>query len=216
MTGSPRPAPEGRENDGTFLRGALRRGFLTVTHVCLPQLHLTWYLTRRLYNRLPTWRTGLCSCCNVPWRRTASQPLLSTPTPPQATGAFSASPPRFTTMASLTSAPRMAAMHGSGMTATGRPWLHWSVSYPAWCSLCAQIRDLECQSHLMKASNPERRQKSNLCLWKPFSTPSSLAAPPIAESLPLGSGAFGLRRHANLRARALQGGPSVSSFHMHA
>lgn len=100
--------------------GVPSEGVSCLTRVCLPQLHQTWCSMLRSYSRLPTWRTGLWPCCSVPWKRTASRPLLCTPTPPEAIGAFYASPPRSTTTASLTSAPRMAATHGFGMTVTGK------------------------------------------------------------------------------------------------
>lgn len=146
-----------------------------MTHVCLPQLPLTWCLTPRLYNRRPTWRTGPWPCCSVPWKRTASRPPQSTPTPLQATVAFYGSPPRSTTTANLTSAPRMAAMHGFGMTATGRPCI------PPLVSQLSSLRFLSTQTRSLESvqvgCEPWSRQKSNLHLWKPLSTPRSLRVP---------------------------------------
>lgn len=109
--------------------------------VCPPQLPLTWSSTRRLSSRAPTWRTAPCSCSSAPWRRTASQPRPPRPTPPQATDAFCASPPRSTTTGSPTSDPRTAATRGSGMTATGEPsFIASSLHWPDTLQACIGFR----------------------------------------------------------------------------
>lgn len=82
----------------------------------LPQI---WFSMPRLLNRPPTWRTDPCTCCSVPWRRSACPKVPTTPTPAP-TAACSVSPPRSRTTDRQTSGHGRVTSPGSGTSVTGR------------------------------------------------------------------------------------------------
>lgn len=83
------------------------------------QPHQTCCCTRHWCRRPPTSRTGPCTCCTVPRKRTAWPTQHAPPTGPTATAVYSDSPPRFTTWDELTSGPRLGATLGCGTSAMG-------------------------------------------------------------------------------------------------
>lgn len=74
---------------------------------------------RHWCKRPRTSRTALCTCSTAQQRRTACPALPVVPTGLMDTAGCCASPPRSTTMAGPTSAPRQDATPGSGTSATG-------------------------------------------------------------------------------------------------
>lgn len=108
-----------------------------------PQRLQTWCSTLRWWSRPPTWRTGPCSCCSAPTRRTAWPPPPAR-RPPPPTAACCASPRRSTTTASPTSGPKRTGTPGSGTTVTGRMTAMMSGSYyhsiKSCNTLCTHLR----------------------------------------------------------------------------
>ena len=82
------------------------------------QLPQTWFSMPSLLNRPPTWRTDPCTCCSVPWRRSACPKVPTTPTPAP-TAVFSASPPRSRTTGRQISGHGRVTNPGSGTSVTG-------------------------------------------------------------------------------------------------